>query len=119
MSVFDGGESASRIGEAEQDVEAAGQALARAQKLARLAVRRSVEAARAAEADLAYKLAAEDYAAEREKNAQAALDSGMASRADLRAAQILLGSARLDRLLAQYTREEALADIARLTGERL
>jgi len=119
MSVFDGSESAARIGEAEQDVEAAGQALAQSRKLARLAIRRSVEAARAADADLAGKLAAEDYAAEREKNAQAAFDGGMASRADLRSAQILLGSARLDRLLAQYTREEALADIARLTGERL
>jgi outer membrane protein TolC len=119
MSVFDGAESASRIGEAEQDVAAAGQALAQSQKLARLAARRSVEAARTAEADLADKLAAEDYAVEREKNARAALDSGMASRADLRTAEILLGSARLDRLLAQYTREEAFADIARLTGERL
>jgi outer membrane protein TolC len=119
MSVFDGAESASRIGEAEQDVEAAGQALVQSQKLARLALRRSVEAARAADAELADKRAAEDYAAEREKNARAAVDSGMASRADLRSAEILLGSARLDRLLAQYTRQEALADIARLTGERL
>jgi outer membrane protein len=119
MSVFDGGESASRIGEAEQDVQAAGQALTQSRKLARVALRRSVETARVAEADLADKRSAEDYAAERERNAQAAMGSGVASRTDLRAVQILLGSARLDRLLAQYTREEALADIARLTGERL
>jgi len=119
MSVFDGSESASRIGEAEQDVEAAGQALAQSQKLARLAVRRAVEAARKADSDLSEKLAAEDYAAEREKNTRAAFDSGMASRGDLRSTEILLGSARLDRLLAQFTREQALADISRLTGERL
>ena len=47
------------------------------------------------------------------------IDGGMSSRADLGSAQMLLGSARLDRLLAQFTREEALADIARLSGERL
>jgi hypothetical protein len=41
----------------------------------------------------------------------------MASREDLHGAQILLGTAQLDRLLAQFTREESLADIARLTGE--
>jgi len=119
MSVFDGMESASRVGQAEQDVASAGQALLLSQKLARLAVRSSVEAARKADADLADKLAVEDYAAERKRNAQAAFDGGMASRADLRSAQVLLGSARLDRLLAQFTREEALADIARLTGDRL
>lgn len=119
MSVFDGMESASRVGQAEQDVASAGQALLLSQKLARLAVRSSVEAARKADADLADKLAAEDYATERERNAQAAFDGGMASRADLRSAQVLLGSALLDRLLAQFTREEALADIAHLTGDRL
>jgi outer membrane protein TolC len=119
MSVFDGSESAARVGQAEQDVQAAGQALVQSQKLVRLAARRAVEAARKGDADLAEKLAAEDYAAEREKNARAAFDNGVTSQADLRSAQILLGSARLDRLLAQFTREEALADISRLTGERL
>ena len=41
----------------------------------------------------------------------------MSSREDLHGAEILLGSAQLDRLLAQYDCEEAAADIARLTGE--
>jgi outer membrane protein TolC len=118
MSVFDGMESAARIGQAEQDVEAAGQALSQARKLVRLAVRQGVEAALKADADLSEKLAAEGYAAERLSNAQASFDNGMSSMADLRGARIMLGSARLDRLLAQYTREEALADIGRLTGDR-
>ncbi len=118
MSAFDGGESAARIGEAEQDVEAAGQALAQAQKLVRLSVRQAVEAARRSDADLAEKIAAEAYAEERLSNAQASFDNGVSSRADLRAAQILQGSARLDLLLARFTREEALADIQQLTGDQ-
>ena len=119
MSVFDGSQSAARIGQAEQDVEAAGQALAQSRKLARLALRQGVQAALKAQADLEDKLAAERYAEERERNARAGFESGVSSRGDLRAAEILLGSAELDRLLAQFTREEALADIARLTGEPL
>ena len=116
MSAFDGMAAAARIGEAEQDVQAAGQALAQAQKLARLAARQAIDAALRADADLTEKTAAEAYAAERLANAQAGFDSGMSSRSDLRAAQVLHGSARLDLLLAQYTREEALADIEHLTG---
>ncbi|HTZ50543.1 MAG TPA: TolC family protein [Spirochaetia bacterium] len=119
MSVFDGSGSAARIGQAEQDVQAAGQALAQSRKLARLALRQGVEAALKAQAELENKLAAERYADEREKNARAGFDSGMASRGELRAAEIASGSAALDRLLAQFTREEALADIAHLTGEPL
>jgi len=118
MSAFDGMASAARVGEAEQDFQAAGQALTQAQKLTRLAARQAIERARTADADLAEKTAAEAYATERWSNAQAGVTSGLGSRADLHAAEILLGSARLDRLLAQFTREEALADIQRLTGER-
>ncbi|MGA2641470.1 MAG: TolC family protein, partial [Spirochaetia bacterium] len=117
MSVFDAGESAARIGQAEKDAEMAGQALLQAEKLTRLAVRSAVDAAMKAEADLWEKQAQEEYAAERLKNAQASVDNGMASREDLHGAQILLGTAQLDRLLAQFTREESLADLARLTGE--
>ena len=117
MSVFDGMESAARIGQAEKDVEIAGQALLQAEKLTRLAVRNATDAAIKAEADLAEKRAQEAWAAERLRNAQVSADNGMASREDLHGAQILLGTAQLDRLLAQFTREQARADIARLTGE--
>jgi outer membrane protein TolC len=117
MSVFDGMESAARIGQAEKDTEMAGQALQQQEKLTRLTVRGAVDAAVKAEADLAEKQAKEEYAAERLRNAQVSVDNGMASREDLHGAQILLGTAQLDRLLAQFTREESLADIARLTGE--
>jgi outer membrane protein TolC len=117
MSVFDGMESTGRIGQAEKDVEIAGQALLQAEKLTRLAVRNATDAAIKAEADLAEKRAQEAWAAERLRNAQVSADNGMASREDLHGAQILLGTAQLDRLLAQFTREQARADIARLTGE--
>jgi outer membrane protein TolC len=88
-----------------------------AEKLARLAVRRAVDAAARAEADLAERTAQEHYAAERLNNARVSVENGMASREDLHGAEILLGSAQLDRLLAQFAREEALSDIARLTGD--
>jgi outer membrane protein TolC len=117
MSVFDGMESAGRIGQAEKDVEIAGQAFLRAEKLTRLAVRSAVDAAIKAEADLVEKRVQEAWAAERLRNAQVSADNGMASREELHGARILLGTAQLDRLLAQFTREEARADIARLAGE--
>lgn len=117
MSVFDGMESVARIGQAEKDAEAAGMAVQQARKLARLAVRRAVDASVKAEADLGEKLAQEEYMAERMKNAQVSVQNGMSSREDLHGAEILFGSAQLDRLLAQFTREEAHADIAHLTGE--
>jgi outer membrane protein TolC len=117
MSVFDGMESAARIGQAEKDAEMAGQALQQEEKLTRLAVRSAVDAAVKAEADLREKKAQEEYAAERLKNAQVSLDNGISSREDLHGAEILLGTSQLDRLLAQFTLEESLADIARLTGE--
>ena len=117
MSVFDGRESDARIGQAEKDAEAAGMAVEQARKLARLEVRRAVDASVKAGADLAEKQAQEDYAAERLKNAQVSLQNGMSSREDLHGAEILLGSAQLDRLLAQYTCGETAADIARLAGD--
>ena len=117
MSVFDGMESAARIGQAEKDAEAAGLAVLQARKLARLAVRRAVDAAAKADADLSDKQSQEEYASERLENARASVLNGMSSREDLHGAEILFGSAQLDRLLAQFTREEALADIAHLTGD--
>lgn len=117
MSIFDGNESAARIGQAEKDAEAAEAALRQSQDLTRLAVRKAVEAAVKAGADLAEKQVQEDYAAERLKNAQVSVQNGISSREELHGAEILLGSAQLDRLLAQYTAEEAGADIAHLAGE--
>jgi outer membrane protein len=117
MSVFDGMESAARVGQAEKDVEAAGLAVQQVEKLTRLAVRGAVDAATKAESNLAEKQAQEDYAEERRKNAQVSVDNGMASSEDLHGAQILLGTAQLDRLLAQFTLEETRADLARLAGE--
>jgi outer membrane protein TolC len=117
MSVFDGMESAARIGQAEKDAEMAAQALQQAEKLVRLAVRSAVDAAVKADAELADKQAQEAWAAERLRNAEVSVNNGLASREDLYGAQILLGTAQLDRLLAQFQREETRAEIARLTGE--
>ena len=117
MSLFDGMESAARIGQAEKDAEAAGLAVQQARKLTVLAVRNAIDAAVKAQADLSGKQAQEEYRAERLKNAQLSVQNGMSSREDLHGVEILLGSAQLDRLLAQFTCEEAAADIAYLTGD--
>ncbi|HET6485267.1 MAG TPA: TolC family protein [Spirochaetia bacterium] len=119
LSVFDGLAAARKVEEAQRDVEMAAQGTSQQEKLVRLSVRQAVDAALRADADASDKRAAADLGAERLKNAQASFDNGMASLDDLRGADILYGSARLDLLLALYTREEALADLERITGERL
>ena len=118
-SVFDGLAAMKRIGQAEKDVEAAATGLSQQQKLERLGVRKAIDAAVKADADVMEKQAKADYAEERLRNAKASFDNGLASREDVHGADILAGSAKLDLLLSLYTREEALADIARITGERI
>jgi outer membrane protein len=117
MSIFDGFSSRSRIQQAEKDADAASTAAVQEEKLVRLSVRRAVDAALRADADVSEKLAGAAYAAEKLRNAQASYDAGLASRTDLHGAEILEGTAALDLLLSQYTREEALADVAELTGK--
>jgi outer membrane protein TolC len=119
MSVFDGLSSFSRIAQARKDVDAAALGLTARQKQVRLDVRAAVEAALRSDADAGEKQARADYAEERLKNAQSSYDAGLGSRSDLSAAQISAGSAALDLLLARFDREQALADIARLTGTQL
>jgi outer membrane protein TolC len=118
MSVFDGLSSANSIGQAEKTVEMAGTGLSQQEKMVRLAVRKAVDAALKAEADVKEKQARAAWAEERLRNARAGYDNGAVSREDLLGADILSGTAALDLLLARYTREEACADIARLTGDR-
>jgi outer membrane protein TolC len=116
-TVFDGLAARGRIAQAQKDVAMAGTAAAQQEKLVRLAVRQDVEAALRAQAGVDEKQAAWDDARERLRNAQSSYDNGLVSRADLRGAQILEGTAALALLSARCAREEALADIARLTGE--
>jgi outer membrane protein len=118
-SLFDGLASYSRIGQAGQDAEAASVGLAGAEKLVRLSVRRAVDAAARADASVAEKRARADLAAERLRNARASYDSGTSSMADVRGAELLAGGADLDLLYALYAREEAVADLERLTGRAL
>jgi outer membrane protein TolC len=118
MNLFDGLQSYSRIGQAQADLEAARTGLAQQEKLVRLSVRRAVEAAFKADAALREKQAASALAEERLKNARTSLEAGSASRETAHGAEILAGSAALDLLLLRYQREEALADIARITGDR-
>jgi HAE1 family hydrophobic/amphiphilic exporter-1 len=117
MSVFDGLTSLSRVAQAEKDVAAAGAAVAQEQKLARLAARQAIDAAERADAGVREKEAASALAEERLKNARSSFDAGLASREDMRGAEILAGTAQLDLLLARFAREEAIADIERLAGE--
>ncbi len=119
MNVFDGLASLQRVRQAEKDLEMAGMGLSLDEKRVRLDVRKAVDAAVKADGDVREKKARADYAEERLRNAQASLENGMASRDDVHGADILAGSAELDLLYARYTREEALADIARITGERI
>jgi outer membrane protein TolC len=119
MSVFDGLASLQRVRQAEKDLEMAGMGLSLDEKRVRLDVRKAVDAAVKADGEVKEKQARADYAEERFRNARVSLDSGMASRDDVHGADILAGSAELDLLFGRYTREEAMADIARLTGERI
>lgn len=119
MSVFDGSASGRRVQQAEKDLEMAGTGLSLDEKLVRLDVRKAIGAAVKADGDVKEKQAKADYAEERLRNARVSLENGMASRDEMHGADILAGSAALDLLFARFTREEALAEIARITGERI
>jgi outer membrane protein TolC len=119
MSVFDGLASLQRVRQAEKDLEMAGMGLSLDEKRVGLNVRTAVDAAVKADSDVKEKQARTDYAEERLRNARASLENGMASRDEEHGADILAGSAELDLLFARFSREEALADIAHLTGERI
>ena len=120
MSVFDGLASVQRIGQAEKDLEMAGTGLSQEEKRVRLDVRKAVDAAvkagrrregEAGSARLRGGAAEERPVVLRQRRGQ--------PRGPARAPTSMAGSAELDLLLARFTREEALADIAHLTGERL
>jgi len=118
MSAFDGQESLNRIRQAEKDVDMAGVAFSQQTKAVRIQLRQAVETAMKADADAQAAQARYDYLQEKLRNAGVALTNGQASREDQQNAAIQTDSVELDLLLAQYTREEALADIEKITGER-
>lgn len=118
MSAFDGLESLNRIRQAEKDVDMAGVAFSQQSKSVRIQLRQAVEAAIKADADEQAAQARFDYLQEKLRNAGVALSNGQASREDQHNAAIQADSAELDLLLALYSREEALADIEKITGER-
>jgi outer membrane protein TolC len=118
MSAFDGLESLNRIRQAEKDVDMAGTALSQQAKAVRLQLRQAVGAAVKADADAQAGQARLEYLDEKLRNAGVALANGQVSREDRYNASIQADSAQLDLLLALYTREAALADIEKLSGER-
>jgi outer membrane protein TolC len=97
----------------------AGAGVTQAEKMVRLDVRRAVDAAARTDARVKEKQAGAELAEERLKNARLSFDTGAISRDDLHGADIMAGTAELDLQLALFTREEALADLARLTAARL
>jgi outer membrane protein TolC len=119
MGVFDAMASARRVQQAEKDLEMAGAGVTQAEKMVRLDVRRAVDAVVRADAQVKEKQAGAELAQERLKNARLSFDTGAISRDDLHGADIMAGTAELDLQLALFTREEALADLARLTAARL
>jgi len=118
IGIFDGLASLRRIQEAQKDVEMAGVGAAQTEKMVRLDARRAIDAAIRADAAVKEKQAAADLAEERLRNARLSFDTGAASRDDVHGADILAGTAELDLQLALFTREEALADLARLTAQQ-
>ena len=119
MGVFDAMASARRVQQAEKDLEMAGAGVTQAEKVVRLDVRKAVDAAVRADAQVKERQAGAALAEERLKNARLSFDTGAISRDDLHGADIMAGTADLDLQLALFTREEALADLARLTAARL
>jgi outer membrane protein TolC len=119
VTLFDAGASAARISEAEKDMAAAIAALDGEEKSVRLGVRRAIEAARTAEADLGARDAKARWAAMALKNAGIAAANDMLTRRELSAAKITDATARLDLLSARYALQLAVTDLERLTGETL
>ncbi len=119
VNVFDGMEAAHKAARAENDLAMAAEALTQQEKLLRVSLRKAVQAVASAAADVRGKKARAEYLEERSRNAQVSAEAGLASRDDERGAAIQAGTARLDLLMARFTLEEAVADLGRLTGERL
>jgi len=118
MSAFDGMESRNRILQAEKDVDMAGVVLSQQAKTVRIQLRQALEAAVKADAETLANQSQLEYLKEKLRNAEVALANGQISKDDQERASIQADSGELDLLLSQYAREEALADIQRIAGER-
>jgi outer membrane protein TolC len=114
---FDGGASAARKREAASSLEAARIGAGAAQKAVRLQVRRAIDAARGAQAELLEKQARAAWAAEALRNERAKAADQAASRAELNGQGIVEATARLDLLYARYALEESIADLERAAGK--
>jgi outer membrane protein TolC len=116
VTAFDSGASRARLDAASAEREAASAALAQAQKQVRLSVRKSVEAARRAGVELAERRAKLALAEETAKNARVSFENGVATRGEVRAAEIGRLAAVLDLETAGAALEDALAEIEYGTG---
>jgi outer membrane protein TolC len=116
VKLFDAGQSAARIGQARADAQAAELAVSQEEKLLRLRLRRALQAARQASAELREREARLAAAEERLRNAQSAVDNELAARADLEKARLGSGGARLEEIGARLRLELALAELERLAG---
>jgi outer membrane protein TolC len=115
MNLFDGGAQLAKTGQAEERVRQATLGLSMIDQSLPTQVQRALEAARSGAAALADKQAAMEFAAERDKNAQAAFANDMATREDSQGARIAWLMARLDLLNARFQQLSALADLEYLT----
>lgn len=115
-TAFDAGASRARLDAAAADREAAAAALEGARKLARLSVRRAVEAARGAGAAATERRAKLALAEETAKNARVSFENGVATREQARLAEIGRLAAAIDLESAGAALEDAIAEIEYGTG---
>jgi len=115
-TAFDSGASRARIGAATADRDAAAAALAQARKLARLAVRSAIEAARGAGARVAERRARLALAEEIARSARVSFENGVATREQARLAEIGRLAAAIDLEAAGAALEDAIGEIEYGTG---
>jgi len=115
-TAYDAGSSRARLEAASDDREAAAAALEGARKLARLSVRRAVEAARGAGVAAAERRAKLALAEETAKNTRVSFENGVATREQARLAEIGRLAAAIEHESAGAALEDAIAEIEYCTG---
>jgi outer membrane protein TolC len=116
MPVYDFGQNAAKVRGAQADQHTAQIGRGELVRGLRLQAQQAVEAARNAHATVQEKGLALELAVERARAVHVAFENQLANRSDDQGAQVLVTTARLEVLLAQYQLELALANLDYLQG---